>query len=435
MANTISSGRPLPHIVHIVADDLGCHDLGFRGGPFRTPRLDSLAAESVELTRFYVCPVCSPTRAALMTGRYPNRMGLGGHPMQYYENKGLPPSECTLPQVLRAAGYPHRVALGKWHLGNSATCFHPVRRGFTAFYGHYCGAIDYWTHERAGELDWHRGLDSDYTPGYTTRLLSDEAVGFIERVPAGEPFYLYLAYNAVHTPLQAPEETIRSYDGVDLQGLNQTYAAMTTEMDTGIGRVLDALERRGFAENTLLLFHSDNGGVTRGGLGSNAPFRGHKGTTWEGGIRVVALARWPRRWKGGRACDAMMGHVDLLPTFAAAAGHIPRAPNPLDGINVLPLIDGTEKPGGRALYPDGDAVVTQRWKLTGGELFDLETDPGETRNVAPEHPDIFQTLCERLKEFQALDGKPYVPPGLPERKEATPKEWAMPDLGSSMGEP
>lgn len=429
-----------PNIVHIVADDLGSHDLAFRGAPFRTPRLDAFAREALELIRFYVSPVCSPTRAALMTGRYPNRMGLGGHPMQYDENKGLPPVEYTVAEALRDAGYHHRIAIGKWHLGNAATCFHPVRRGFTAFYGHYCGAIDYWTHERAGELDWHRGLAADRTPGYTTRLLTDEAVGFIQHVPAHEPFYLYLAYNAVHTPLQAPEDTIRSYDGADLHGQNQIYAAMTTEMDTGIGRVLDTLAQRGFADNTLVIFHSDNGGVTQDGLGSNGPFRGHKGTTYEGGIRVVALARWPRRWRGGRTCDALMGHVDLLPTFVAAAGAPLAAPNELDGINVLPLLDGTAPPPDRAFYPDRvfaeqEAVVTQRWKLVGDELYDLEADPYETRNVAAQHPEIVARLREQRAVFQARSGPTYVPPGFPERKESVPKDWAMPEAGPTMGLP
>jgi len=423
------AGRPpqRPNLVHIVADDMGWRDPGHRGGPFRTPRLDALAAESVELTRFYVCPVCSPTRAALLTGRYPHRMGLGGPPMQWYENKGLPPGEYTLPEMLRDAGYRHRAAIGKWHLGNSAACFHPLRRGFTSFYGHYCGAIDYWTHERAGELDWHRGADADRTPGYSTRLLTDEAVRFIETVPAREPFHLYLAYNAVHTPLQAPEETVRSYDGADLGGQNPVYAAMMTEMDAGIGRVLDALAGRGMADDTLVLFHSDNGGVARDGLGSNRPFRGAKGTTYEGGIRVGALARWPRRWRGGRTCDALMGHVDLLPTFAAAAGHALRAPNPLDGLDALPWIDGASPPADRALYPDGDAVVTPRWKLAGAALYDLEADPGETRDVATAHADIRDALHERLGAFRALEGAPYVPPGLGERKDAAPKDWTMPD--------
>lgn len=422
-----------PHILHIVADDLGWSDFGHRGSPIRTPVLDAFAAESVELSRFYVCPVCSPTRAAVMTGLYPNRFGMGGHPMQYYENKGLPPRLRTLPQVLADAGYNHRHAIGKWHLGNSATCFHPVRRGFTSFYGHYCGAIDYWTHERAGELDWHRDQAADLTPGYSTRLMADEAVRFIRDTPADEPWYCYLAFNAVHTPLQAPDETIRGYDGADLKGQNQTYCAMMTEMDTAIGRVLDALRERGVYENTLVLFHSDNGGVSKDGLGCNAPLRGHKGTVYEGGVRVCAWARWPRRWQGGRRCDAVMGHVDLMPTFAAAGGSAVH--HRIDGCDVLPLIDGSRRQNERYFYPDRDAVVTTRWKLVGEELYDLEDDPGETTNVADRNPEPYARLREQLAAFQALDGDPYLPPGLPERKENVPPQWSMVDCGPDMGEP
>ncbi len=422
-----------PHILHIVADDLGWADFGHRGSPIRTPVLDAFAAESVELSRFYVCPVCSPTRAAIMTGCYPNRFGLGGAPMQYYENKGLPPQQPTLPSVLENAGYMLRHAIGKWHLGNSATCFHPVRHGFTSFYGHYCGAIDYWTHERAGELDWHRDLAADHTPGYSTRLMADDAVRFIRDNPPDRAWYCYLAFNAVHLPLQAPEDTVRSYDGVDLKGQDQVYCAMTTEMDAAVGRVLGALRERGLHENTLVLFHSDNGGVGRNGLGSNLPFRGHKGTVYEGGIRVCAWARWPARWRGGRSCNAVMGHVDLMPTLAAAAGTT--VGHPIDGCNILPLIDGGVPQRERFFYPDRNAVVSNRWKLVGEELYDLSEDHSETADVAGRRHDMFERLRERLAGFQAQDGEPYLPPGLPERKERVPPQWDMPDCGPDMGEP
>ena len=427
---------PPPNILHIVADDLGYADFSHRGSPIRSPNLDRLAAESVELTRFYVNPVCSPTRAGLLTGRYPHRYGLGGSPMQYDENKGLPPHLATLPQILGQAGYDQRHAIGKWHLGNSATCFHPVRRGFTSFYGHYCGAICYWTHTRAGELDWHRDLASDHTPGYSTRLMADDAVRFVRDTPTDKPWYLYLAFNAVHTPLQAPEETVRSYDGVDLKGHNQIYCAMMTEMDTGVGRVLQTLKERGLAENTLVIFHSDNGGCAHDGLGSNGVLRAGKATTYEGGVRVCAWMRWPARWQGGRRCDALMGHVDLLPTLAGLA----KAPLPtdLDGIDVLPLLDGTAQPGERIYYVDGlkkHAVVSQRWKLVEDELYDLETDPGETHNVAAQHPDLAARLGAELARRKAETGASYLPPGLPVKKLKVLPEWAMVECGSDMGQP
>lgn len=426
-----------PNILHIVADDLGWADFAHRGAPIRTPHLDRFAAESIELSRFYVCPVCSPTRSALMTGRYPHRFGMGGSPMQFAENKGLPPDLTTLPQVLGEAGYRHRHAIGKWHLGNSATCFHPVRRGFTSFYGHYCGAICYWTHTRADQLDWHRDEASDYTPGYSTRLMADDAVRFIRDTPAKEPWYLYLAFNAVHTPLQAPEETIRSYDGVDLKGYDQTYCAMMTEMDAGIGRVLAMLEERGLSENTLVVFHSDNGGVGHHGLGSNLPFRGHKGTVYEGGVRVCAWARWPQRWEQPGRCEAVMGHVDLLPTFAAAAHAT--APADIDGLNALPWIDKTEAQAERLFHPDGIprtgyALIGPRWKLKDEELYDLENDPSETTDLAATHPEIQTRMKQELARIRALSGPAYLPPGMPENKETVPFEWKMAESGP-MGSP
>lgn len=424
-----------PNILHIVADDLGYADFAHRGAPIRTLHLDRLAAESIELRRFYVCPVCSPTRAGLMTGQYPHRYEMGGSPMQYDENKGLPPDLTTLPEVLEKAGYRHRHAIGKWHLGNSATCFHPVRRGFSSFYGHYCGAICYWTHTRADQLDWHRDLQSDHTPGYSTRLMADDAVRFIRDTPAREPWYLYLAFNAVHTPLQAPEETIRSYDGVDLQGYNQTYCAMMTEMDAAIGRVLAMLDERGLRENTLVIFHSDNGGVGQKGLGSNRPFRGAKGSVYEGGVRVCAWARWPQRWKAPGHCEAVMGHIDLLPTLAAAAGA--RAPEKIDGRNALPWLDGQPQTEERYYHPDGihsHALVSQRWKLVGEELYDLAADPGETTDVGAQHPEIRARYMAELARIRALAGPAYVPPGMPEKKATVPFEWKMAESGP-MGMP
>lgn len=423
-----------PNILHIVADDLGHADFSHLGAPVRTPNLDRFAAESLALERFYVCPVCSPTRTALLTGVYPHRLGLGGSPMQYDENKGLPPDRPTLPEILGRAGYAHRHAIGKWHLGNSATCFHPVRRGFTSFYGHYCGAIDYWTHERAGELDWHRGLAADHTPGYSTRLMADDAVRFIRDTPADAPWQLYLAFNAVHTPIQAPEETIRSYDGADLRGYHQTYCAMVTEMDAAVGRVLAALEARGLRDNTLVIFHSDNGGCAHDGLGSNAPLRAGKGTVYEGGVRVRAWMRWPARWRAGARCDAVIGHVDLLPTLAGLAGA--PLPDGIDGRDALPWLDGAPQSEDRLLYVDRDGVVSRRWKLVGEQLFDLEQDPSETRDVAAERPAEHARLRAQLAAFQAQAGQPYLPPGLPVKKDKVPREWAMLEIdGPSMGEP
>ncbi len=427
MSSNLDTERP--NIVLIIADDLGWGDVGYHGAAVRTPNIDRLARQGVELERFYVCPVCSPTRTGIMTGRYPNRMGMHGHPTQYTENKGLPPDEVTLADVLAQAGYAHRHAVGKWHLGTAATCFHPVNRGFTGFYGHYCGMIDYWTHERAGELDWHRGHDSSYDQGYSTHLMTQEAVRFIDAVPDSESFFLYLAYNAVHTPAQAPEEDVQEYVSIDLpEDHSPTYAAMATVMDRGIGEVLDALERKGVAENTLVWFFSDNGAVGRGGLGHNRPFRGRKGTAYEGGVRVPAACRWPARIPAGRKVDALVGYVDLLPTLAAAARLDYVSPQPLDGMDVLGVLAGDGSPADRAFYPDRGAVVTQRWKLTEGALYDLERDWAETTDVADRFPEVHGRMCEHRDYFLSLTSDPYVPPGMPGEKETPPQEWKMPEV-------
>jgi arylsulfatase B len=411
----------------IIADDQGWADVGYHGAAIRTPNIDRLAREGVELGRFYVCPVCSPTRAGVMTGRYPNRVGMHGHPTQFTENKGLPPSEFTLADMLECAGYPRRHAIGKWHLGTASDVFHPLRRGFTGFYGHYCGMIDYWTHERGGELDWHAGFESSYDAGYSTHLMTAEAVRFIESCPAHEPFLLYLAYNAVHTPLQAPDEDVAAYDGTELPAeQSPVYAAMGTIMDDGVGQVLAALDHAGVAENTLVWYFSDNGAVGRGGCGHNAPLRGHKGTPYEGGIRVPAAFRWPARVAGGRKVDAVMGYVDLLPTLATAAGFSGPFPNPLDGIDVLPQIAGEAPAPHRAFYPDRGAVVTQQYKLAEDQLFDLAEDPGETRDIASAAPDVLEQMRAHRERFLALTGPAYVPPGMPETKQKPPREWRMP---------
>lgn len=420
-----------PNVILILADDLGWADVGFHGSAIRTPHLDRLASEGIELTRFYTCPVCSPTRTGVLTGRYPNRMGMHGSPTYFTDNKGLPPDEDTVAEVLGRAGYKHRHAIGKWHLGTAATVFHPLRNGFTGFYGHYCGQIDYWTHKQGGERDWHRDFESCADEGYSTHLMTREAVRVINTTPAGEPFFIYLAYNAPHYPNQAPADEVAKYAGVNLgpgQPPVDVYAAMVSVMDAGIGEVLAALERKGVANNTLVLFFSDNGGCGMTEGVRNPPFRDQKGTAYEGGIRAAALARWPAQWRGGRKVDALMGYVDVLPTLAAAAGYRYPPPKPLDGINLVDIIAGREAAPDRALYPDRGAVVTQRWKYINDELYDLAADAGETTNVAAQHLDVVARMQKQREYFLSLTGPKYVPPGFPPVKTSPPpKNWKMPD--------
>ncbi len=412
-----------PNVVLIVADDLGWGDVGFHGSHIQTPSLDALARESVELDRFYVTPVCTTTRAGLLTGRYPNRMGLHAEGLAKggIADKGLPPDELTFAEVLAAAGYTQRQAVGKWHLGSASRAFHPIDQGFTGFYGLLGGSIYYFTHDAPrGGPDWHRDYADIQEQGYSTELLGSEAVRFIDSVPAGERFLLYLSFNAPHLPLDPKPEDLAAYRALPewsdwRRGGRQKpeYAAMVTAMDREIGRVLAELARKGIAEDTLVWFVSDNGGVPS--YGNNAPLRGAKETMYEGGIRVPALIRWPRRLKGGRKVDVLTGYVDVLPTLAAAAGNTQPLPT-LDGIDLLPILRGEQPAPDRALYPDRFAVVTQRWKLVNDELYDLQADPGEQTNVAPQHPETLASLRKQLADFRSRTGPAFlveIAPGEP----------------------
>lgn len=339
-------------MVILVADDLGWADVSFHGSQIRTPHLDRLATEGAAFSRFYVCPVCSPTRAGLMTGRYPIRYGLMRAVVPPWRRGGLDTSEVTLPEVLAKAGYRHRGIFGKWHLGHSDVKYHPLRRGFTEFIGHYNGAIDYFTHEREGELDWHRGYESNPDKGYSTDLIADAAVAFINRhARAGSPFFCYVPFNAPHSPLQAKAEDLDRHRHLagegPLMGLpgkkaagygaagrgrskRQTLAAMISSMDQGIGRILDALEAHHIGDNTLVWFFSDNGGIPPG---DNRPLNGRKGTVFEGGIRVAAAVRWPGRIAAGSRIEAPLAYIDVLPTLMRVAGIPSHGGKALDGID------------------------------------------------------------------------------------------------------
>lgn len=438
--------RP-PHVVILLADDLGWADVGYHGSDIATPNLDRLAADGVRLNRFYVCSVCSPTRAGLMTGRYPDRYGMRRGVIAPYRVHGLPSEEQTIAEVLADAGYTRRVALGKWHLGHSSKKYHPLNQGFTEFYGHYNGAIDYYTHKRDGERDWHRGHEPSDDEGYSTDLLADEAVRVIRQTKPGEPLLLYVAFNAVHSPMQAPRDHLDRYgfdpDGPRLQGtgghrggerglenygrvgngntVRQTYQAMATSMDEAIGRILQAIDEQGVSENTLVLFFSDNGGVERYG-GRNTPLRGQKHTTWEGGVRVPAIARWPARFTGGRGVDEPLAYVDVMPTLRRVAGLPGEPERPLDGVDVLGTIaTGGELPD-RLIYLGDGAVVGREWKLKGDHLFRIDLDPDETRDVAADYPQVVAQLKAKRKAFEALE----VAPKETGRFE-TPPDWRVPE--------
>jgi arylsulfatase B len=412
---------PQPNIVIMIADDLGWADVGYHGSQIRTPNLDRLATEGVRLDRFYVSSVCVPTRAGVMTGRYPERMGLHLGGMLGMKDKALPPHEDTLAEVLGRAGYEHRMAVGKWHLGSASTDSHPMHQGFTGFYGHLGGSIHYFTHrqpyrphrkphKRGGQLDWHRDHSLSHDRGYSTDLLGREAVRFVESVPENRPFLLYLAFNAPHEPLEAKPEDLALYledpwwqrSRWSSDRTMSTYAAVVTAMDRQIGRVLQAIESKGAAEDTLVWFFSDNGGVRPR---HNAPLTGMKMTDYEGGIRVPSVIRWPRRIEGGRKVEALIGYVDVLPSVAAAAGYAYQASRPIDGINVLPILTGEQPAPQRAIFPIRSVVVTQRWKLFEGKLYDLSSDPREKHNLASREPGVLADLREMQRDFDTIGSR------------------------------
>ncbi|HEX6987676.1 MAG TPA: arylsulfatase [Planctomycetaceae bacterium] len=437
---------PRPNIVLIVADDLGRSDVGFNGGEIRTPNLDRLAATGVRLDRFYACPVCSPTRAGLMTGRWPLRYGLMRTVIPPWSDYGLPLSEQTLPEVLAGAGYERRGMVGKWHLGHARREFLPLSRGFTSFYGHYNAAIDYFTHLREGEVDWHRDEATVKEEGYATDLLAAEAARFVEAAPAGSPYFLYVAFNTPHSPYQAKEDDLARYP--DLKGNRRTYAAMVDCLDQGVGRILAAIESRPDADDTFVLFFSDNGGPVR--PARNAPLRDGKFSVYEGGVRVAAAVRWPAGGlAGGRVCAEPVGYVDVLPTLRRVAGAEPRPSDPpADGIDVLDALRGErpvpQRPWFSYVAPaEGEqaAVTFGDWKLVARgtdvlspetpsdatlELYDLGHDPGERNDLAAEQADRVEELRRRLVEFGRLRPEQGVAPYAEGRRGfKAPKDWVI----------
>jgi arylsulfatase A-like enzyme len=436
-----------PNIVIVLADDLGSGDLGYAGSDIRTPAIDQLVRTGVRLDRFYACPVCSPTRAGLMTGRWPIRFGIMRTVIPPWSSYGLPKEEWTLPEALAEAGYTRRGMFGKWHLGHAKKAFLPPQRGFTHFYGHYNGAIDYFTHEREGEVDWHRGNETVKEPGYSTDLLAAEAVKFVEGSSPTEPFFLYLPFNAPHEPLMAKPEDVERYP--NRTGKKQTYAAMVDCLDRAVARVLEAIAKRPDADNTFVLFFSDNGGHLP--VASNGAFRDGKFSVYEGGTRVAAAVRWPAGGlTGGRVCAEPMGYIDVFATALRLAGAKPREGKlPLDGIDVLDLMSGRTKAPVRPWFSyiapqttENASVTLGDWKLvlSGGavlgptadpaskvELFDLAHDPHEEKNLAESEPGRVAQLREQLATFGRMQMKGVNAYGEGRRGYKAPKDWIITD--------
>ncbi len=417
-----------PNIVHIVADDLGWEDVGFNGcADIKTPNLDKLAAEGAKFTQFYVQPMCSPTRACLMTGRYPFRYGLQTAVIPSVSEYGLDTTEWLMPQALKEAGY-NTAIIGKWHLGHADRKYWPKQRGFDYQYGAMIGEVDYFTHEEHGVLDWFRDNMPVKEEGYTTTLIGQDAAKYIEAQSGATPFYLYLTFNAPHTPYQAPQEYIDRYKNIE-DPTRRTYAGMVACLDDEVGRVLAALDRKNLRENTLILFHSDNGGTKNAMFAGvmadvskikipcdNGPYRDGKGSLFEGGTRVCALANWPGRIKAGQV-DGIIHAVDVYPTLAALAGASTSKCKPLDGVNVWSTIaEGRPSPRSEVVYniePFRGAVRQGSWKLiwrtmlpSSVDLYDLSKDPSEQTNLAASNPEKVLELQKRLDVLAAEAAKP-----------------------------
>ena len=406
-----------PNIVYIVADDLGWKDAGYHGSDIKTPNIDKLAAEGARLEQFYAQPMCTPTRACLMTGRYPLRYGLQTLVIPSGHTYGLPTDEWLLPQALKDAGYSTAI-IGKWHLGHADPKFWPSQRGFDSQYGPLIGELDYFTHEQHGVVDWYRDNKKVIEEGYSTTLLGNAAVKLISELPAGNPLYLYLTFNAPHTPYQAPQDYLDQYKNI-ADPSRRAYAASITAMDDQIGRVVDALAKKGLRNNTLIVFQSDNGGprdARMTGEGDvkvvpcdNGPYRDGKGTVYEGGTRVCALVNWPGHVKAG-VVDGMLHVVDMYPTLAKLAGASTAKCKPLDGVDAWSTIStGAPSPRTELVYNVEvfRAGIRQGdWKLVWHaplpariELFNIAKDPSEKNNVAAEHPDLVASLQKRANEL------------------------------------
>lgn len=433
-----------PNIVLIMADDLGWGDVGYHGGEIKTPAIDGLAEEGVRLNRFYTYPACTQTRGALLSGQRMRSVGLV-EPMPPWTDAGLPLDISTLADQLRAANYA-TWKVGKWHLGDHYVEQFPTQRGFDHFYGSLGGEINYYSHVFASALDWQRNGKTLTEEGYSTHLLTAEAVRLLGEHPTDRPYFLDLSYNAPHTPLQAPEATLEEYSHIENYN-RRRYAAMVAELDRGIAQVVEAIEGRDDANRTLVIFMSDNGGSLKFGA-SNSPLKGGKTSQYEGGLRVPAIAWWPAQLESGIR-DQIMSVHDIYPTLLGLAGSTVDTNSKLPGVNVWPTITNNESisrdepiafalmipgmPGTPATYSasviqDGWKLIEvsqfnrmaqsaeEKYQLRARELYDIDKDPLEKTNLAEAEPD-------KLSEFVAL--LQGIPMGKPIGFKPPPPDWKL----------
>lgn len=404
-----------PNIILFFADDAGYADFGFQGSDImKTPNLDQLAADGVQFAQGYVsASVCGPSRAGLITGKYQQRFGfeennvpgfMSKNSAQFGDDMGLPLEEKTMADYLKSLGYTTAV-YGKWHLGD-ADRFHPTKRGFDEFYGFRGGARDYFPYEEEPGLKQNR-LERGFGhfeehKGYLTDVLAEDAAKFIEK-NKDQPFFIYLSFNAVHTPMDATEEDLEQFPM--LTGTRREVAAMTLALDRACGKVLDKLSELGLEDNTIVVFTNDNGGPTDKNASINLPLSGTKSNHLEGGVRVPFLMRWTREIPPGTVYDYPISTLDLLPTFFEAAGGDATSLREIDGVDLMPFIKGvnSERPhellywkkACRAVIREGD------WKLIRyadrpAELYYIPGDIAEHDNLAGEYPEKVKEMFKKL---------------------------------------
>lgn len=415
IAGSCAAAADKPNIIMILIDDAGYGDFGFQGSPnFKTPHLDQLAKSGVRFTSFYVAgETCAPSRAAVLTGRYQQRFGyeeINVHGIMSENSKllgddmGLPTTQKTVADYLHGLGY-RTMAIGKWHQG-VADRYHPLKRGFDEFYGFRGGARSYFPYRNPKAVSHECLLERGFGnfkehEGYLTDALAKEACDFMERSKE-KPFFIYLAFNAVHTPMEPDPQDKDEFP--QFEGKRRIVAQLTLSLDRACGRVMDKVKELGLSENTIIVFTNDNGGPTDENGSANYPLSGIKGTQLEGGMRVPGLISWPGHLTAGSVYDFPVSTLDLLPTFVKLGGGDPAALPGLDGVDLIPFLQGKQtgrphqtlhwKMEIRGAIREGD------WKLLRFpdrpvELFDIVKDPGEQNNLADAYPDLVKQLMRK----------------------------------------
>jgi arylsulfatase A-like enzyme len=403
-----------PNIIYIMADDLGYADLSCYGRKdYQTPNLDKLASQGVKFMNAYAsAPVCTPTRVAFMTGRYPARLTVGLYePIAEAKQDsvvGLTPSTPSIATLMKKAGY-ETYLVGKWHLGFPEQCS-PNRNGFDYFYGFHAGAIDYISHSD----DLYENETKIDRPGYTTDLWTDKALELINR-PHTKPFFLSLMFNAPHWPWQIPGDKpyAKGFQSWKEGGSPSIYAAMMKSLDSAIGKIVEAVDNNRLT-NTVIIFTSDNGGER---YSDNSPFKGSKMSLWEGGIREPAFVRWPGKIKEHSVTNQVVTTMDWTATILSLAGGKPDSNFPMDGMDISQILTGKKKEVDRTLYwrifqrKQNKAMLDGKWKWLQDEkgndyLFDLKADPTENNNIKDEHKDILEKLKAKYQKWEGIMLKP-----------------------------